>query len=141
MKGNSRKSNLRDVEIGVCPICDAAVCFSNAMGYHSLADGKLFAIKCSACGGRSKLKVTNEQLDAIRRSLQDGETVEEPAVSRLSDEMIGRIVHGFRIDLDVVESVADLLDDWAYMDKYKWTKVPRETDKYAPLPQVGGYSW
>lgn len=136
--------DLREVKLGKCPECGGAVFFENIVGTAVLPRGRAFRAACpdDECGAVVRFDYSTDALKRIRRLLrEDVEGVVSQPVerARLEAELIGRLVQGFRIDLDRVDSLADVLPDWEYENTYAIDRVPREyAESYAELPIIAG---
>lgn len=135
---------LSKVALGTCPKCEADVLFGDVIGTAVLSDGRAFRAHCRGCGALARYDYTEEELRQVRAMLKGVNARRRPAPvpSALDPDFIGRSVQGFRIDLDRVESIADLLPDWEYEDTYAFWRVPREVEGcYAelhPSRKIGG---
>lgn len=132
--------NIKTLEVASCLGCEGSLTFGNALSSKSVnspSDGKIFMFACSRCSEVSRYFFSNQDLLEIKRHVDEKTYEEDLKAQKLDKQFIGNIVHGFRIDLDAVVDLGDLLLEWDYADKAKWTEVPRETDEYAPLPRPG----
>ncbi len=102
--------DVRKAFLAVCPECSFKLRFAHIIAYADVDDGKLFRSVCPKCAYPSQVHYTQQQLDKLRNQFVPPEEVRQ---SVLSSEEIGRLVAGFRIDLDSIETVDDVVAEWA----------------------------
>ena len=96
----------RDGSIAQCPNCETWITTRDLTGRVKNVSGRVMVpVECSECHVPLNLNYTALQWDRVREHVG--------AVARKERERIGRIVEAFRrVDLEVVDSVGDILPFW-----------------------------
>lgn len=125
---------LRSVRLGWCGSCESLLTVGDVQRWGEGRDEfgspvRVVKVKCAACGVKGFLTFTLDELKELERSASLLEREQ-------SGQLIGRLVHGFRMDLDVVDSVEDFLLEWRSDERFRLASVPREDGKRVFLPDV-----
>lgn len=128
-----------DVEIEECPNCKLPVRAGHVRSSQAFATGesglsiRLFWMH--NCGLTYVTDMTTDQYEELIRLIERGQPEEgepqegEPRTREWDDlprsEQIGRLVQGFRIEMDVVETLADI-PNWERQERREPWAIPKE---------------
>lgn len=110
--------------IAVCPACDALVAPTDVRKVQRV-DGNAFVIyQHSACQQVNQRMMPAKDFDLFRKRYENYKAQGHTKITRTYDpEKVGRLVQGFRIDLDAVANVADIELLWGAQKPHE---IPQE---------------
>ena len=123
------------VRVATCKKCEVDVFLDDVVGVRDFEKSRRLTWLCSDCGHRDSFTYSFKD---YRRMIKHGDEAVVGVVGvGFDSEYVGRMVQGFRVELDELDrDFGTILAGWDYEDRRSPWDVPRETNTYVGL----GYS-